>query len=189
MIRVGLIGAGFIGRIHFDQYEKLRNRAKLVALCDKEPDRRSGDWSKVGGNLPGAPGTKRDLRGARSYDNWHDLIADANVEMIDICTPTFLHREMAVEALKAGKHVLCEKPMALTVEHCDEMIAASRSAPGKFMIAQCIRFWPEYVYLRQAVETKRYGALKAIHFRRQTSVPHYSLNEWLRCLHVSSRGA
>lgn len=179
MIRVGLIGAGFIGRNHYNQYEKLGQRARVVALCDKEPDRRSGDWSKVGGNIADAQGTRRDLGDIRTYAEWQDLVADREVDLVDICAPTYLHKEMSLAALRAGKHVLCEKPMALTVEDCDEMLAAAAKAQGKFMIAQCVRFWPECVYLKQVVADGRYGELRALHLRRQASTPHYSWNEWI----------
>jgi predicted dehydrogenase len=179
MIRVGLIGAGFIGRNHFNQWEKLKGRAEVVALCDKEADRRSGDWSKVGGNIADTRGTKRDLGKIRSYEDWPALLADPNVELVDICVPTYLHAEMAIAALRAGKHVLCEKPMALSVEQCDVMLAAAANARGKFMIAQCIRFWPQYVYLKQAIENQRFGALRALHLYRQASTPDYSLDNWI----------
>ncbi len=179
MIRIGLIGAGFIGRNHFNQHEKLSSRARVVALCDVEPDRRSGDWSKVGGNVADTKGTKRDLGNIRQYADWRELIADREVDLVDICIPTYLHAEIAIAALKAGKHVLCEKPMALTVEDCDRMLEAARNAKGKFMIAQVIRFWPECVYLREAIEQKRYGALKALHLRRQASTPDYSWKNWI----------
>lgn len=179
MIRVGLIGAGFIGRNHFNQYEKLNGRATIVALCDTEADRRSGDWSRVGGNVGDKQGTVRDLGTIKQYEKWKKLIADPNVDMVDICIPTYLHREMSVAALKAGKHVLCEKPMALNVRDCDRMLAAAAAAPGKFMIAQCIRFWPECVWLKQAIDDQRFGQLKALHLRRQASTPTYSLDNWL----------
>lgn len=179
MIRVGLIGAGFIGRNHFNQYEKLAERAKVVALCDRDAERRAGDWSKVGGNLADAQGTRRDLGDIRPYIEWQDLLADPDVDMVDICVPTVVHRDIAVAALKAGKHVLCEKPMALSVEQCDEMIGAAAASSGRFMVAQCIRFWPEYVFLKQVHDDRRYGELKALHLRRQTSVPSYSLNNWI----------
>lgn len=179
MIGVGLIGAGFIGRNHFNQYEKLSNRAQVVALCDKEADRRSGDWSGVGGNIADTRGTKRDLGTIGQYADWRDLLADSNVEMVDVCIPTYLHAEIAIAALEAGKHVLCEKPMALTVEQCDAMLAAADQARGKFMIAQCVRFWPECAWLKQAIDDGRFGALKALHLRRQASTPDYSLNNWI----------
>ncbi|NLE60169.1 MAG: Gfo/Idh/MocA family oxidoreductase, partial [Planctomycetes bacterium] len=179
MIGVGLIGAGFIGRNHFNQYEKLGQRAKVVALCDKEPQRRAGDWSGVGGNIGDAQGTKRDLGDIKPYAEWRDLLADPKVQMVDICVPTYLHPEMSIAALDAGKHVLCEKPMALTVEACDKVLSAAAKAKGRFMIAQCIRFWPECVYLKQAIDDKRFGKLKALSLRRQASTPTYSLNDWI----------
>jgi predicted dehydrogenase len=178
MIRVGLIGAGFIGRNHFNQYEKMGNRAKVVALCDADAERRAGDWSKVGGNLADAQGTRRDLGNIKPYTDWRDLLADPAVDMVDICVPTYLHRDIALAAFKAGKHVLCEKPMALSVEHCDEMIAAARP-PVRFMVAQCIRFWPEYVWLKGVIDGRRFGAMRALHLRRQASAPTYALNNWI----------
>ncbi len=178
MIGVGIIGAGFMGRHHFAQYESLSSRAKVVALCDTQEDRRRGDWSKVGGNI-GEGGAKRELKGVKPYADWRELLADPKVEMIDICVPTYLHKEMAIAALATGKHVLCEKPMALTVKDCDEVLAAAAKAGGKFMIAQVIRFWPEFVYLRQAIEDRRFGEARAVQLRRQASTPDYSFNNWL----------
>jgi predicted dehydrogenase len=205
MIRVGLIGAGFIGRNHFNQYEKLASRARVGALCDADADRRAGDWSKVGGNLADAQGTRRDLGTIKPYTDWREMLAAPGIDMIDICVPTYLHRDITVAAFKAGKHVLCEKPMALSVAECDEMIAAASgsgkgdrpllceapkgpfrqkgpipfSGPCRFMIAQCIRFWPEYVWLKRAIDAATYGPLRALHLRRQTSVPTYSLDNWI----------
>jgi predicted dehydrogenase len=180
MIRVGLIGAGFIGRNHFNQYEKLAEtgRAKVVALCDKEAERRAGDWSNIGGNLADAQGTQRDLGDIQPYADYRKMLAEADVDLVDICAPTFLHPEMAIAAMEAGKHVLCEKPMALTVEACDQMLEAAQRSQGKFMIAQCIRFWPEYIWLKQAVDKGCFGVMKALHLRRQTCTPDYTLSNW-----------
>lgn len=179
MVRVGIIGAGFIGRNHFNQYEKMGERARVVAICDKEAERRAGDWSKVGGNIGDKQGTKRDLGDIRPYTDWKDIVADPEVDLIDLCAPTFLHRDIVVAALGAGKHVLCEKPMALSVEQCDDMIAAAKKSKGRFMVAQCIRFWPEYVYLKNAVDDGRFGKLRSLELRRQAGTPDYSLNNWI----------
>ncbi|HPD29574.1 MAG TPA: Gfo/Idh/MocA family oxidoreductase [Phycisphaerae bacterium] len=178
MIRVGLIGAGFIGRNHFNQYEKMPERVTLI-ICDKEPDRREGDWSKVGGNIADSKGSKRDVSHLQRYSDWKQLIADPNVDAVDICVPTPLHKEITLAALLSGKHVLCEKPMALTVEDCDTMLAAAAKSKARFMVAQVIRFWPEYRFLRQIVENRRYGQLKALHLRRQAATPGYTLNNWV----------
>ncbi len=179
MIRVGLIGAGFIGRNHFNQYARLGQRAKVTVLCDQDAARRAGDWSGVGGNLGDRQGTRRDLGDIRPCTDWREVVADPDVDLIDICVPTPLHREIAVAALQAGRHVLCEKPMALTLADCDAMLEAASRAAGRFMIAQCIRFWPEYVYLREAFTDGRFGPLRALHLRRQSQTPDYSLNNWL----------
>lgn len=179
MIRVGLIGAGFIGRNHYNQFEKLSDRCSVTALCDKEAERRAGDWSHVGGNLGDKKGRKVCLHGITPYVNWQDLIADPNVDLVDICCPTPLHKDIVLASFAAGKHVLCEKPMALTVAECDEMLAAAEQASGQFMIAQCIRFWPEYVYLRDVYTDARFGALKALHLRRHCETPSYSLSHWI----------
>ena len=179
MIRVGLIGAGFIGRNHYNQYEKLSDRSRVVALCDKEAKRRAGDWSHVGGNLGDLRGTQRDLGDVKPYVRWQDLVADPDVDLVDICCPTPLHKEIVLAAFQAGKHVLCEKPMALTVEDCDAMLAAAERVSGEFMIAQCVRFWPEYVYLSTLFKESRFGALKALHLRRHAETPSYSLNHWI----------
>lgn len=180
MIQVGLIGAGFIGRNHFNQYEKLTDKAQVVAICDPVEARRTGDWSGVGGNVGDTQGTKRDLHGATPYAEWKQLLADPKVQMLDICAPTHLHAEMSIAALQAGKHVLCEKPMSLSVEQCDAMLAAAAKSQVKFMIAQCIRFWPECVFIKQAIQDGRFGKLKAVNLRRQASTPDYSLDNWIQ---------
>lgn len=178
MIRVALIGAGFIGRNHFDQYPKLGRRARVVAICDSDAARRRGDWSKGGGNIASTAGRVQDLHGVRGYARWQDVLTDPDVDMLDITLPTFLHTQVAVAALKAGKHVLCEKPMALTVRDCDRMIAAAKKAKRRFMVAQCIRFWPEYVWLRQACDQNRYGRLRALSLRRQAATPDWTWQLW-----------
>ena len=179
MIHVGLVGAGFMGRNHFNEYEKLADRARVVALCDQDAERCAGDWSNVGGNIGDQVGTKRDLGDITPYGDFEKLLADARVDLVDICCPTYLHKDMTLAALKAGKHVLCEKPMALSVEDADAMVAAAAAAPGQLMVAQCIRFWPEYVYLFEAVRDGRFGRCLALELRRQAETPTHALNNWL----------
>lgn len=178
MIRVGLVGVGFIGRNHYNQYEQMSDRAKVVAICDKLAKRAAGDWAGIGGNIADRKGTKRDLGDAQPFTDWEQMLAESELDMVDICVPTPMHKEIAIAALEAGKHVLCEKPMALTVTECDEMIDAAAKSPGKFMIAQCIRFWPEYVYLRQVLREKTFGCLTALHLRRHAASPDYTLDRW-----------
>ncbi|NLX12636.1 MAG: Gfo/Idh/MocA family oxidoreductase [Phycisphaerales bacterium] len=179
MIRVGIIGAGFMGRMHFDAYQKHSARAQVVTLCDKEAARRIGDWRDAIGNLGDYGSIRRDFSSVKPSADYHELLNNPAIDLIDICAPTFLHREIAVAALAAGKHVLCEKPMAATLVECDAMIAAAEKTDRTFMIAQCTRFWPEYVFLKQLVETEKYGRLESLHLRRQAARPGYTLNNWI----------
>ena len=179
MIRVGLIGAGFIGRNHFNQYERLADRARVVALCDKEAKRRAGDWSGIGGNIGDKKGAKRDLGDITPYTDWRAIVDDDRVDLVDICCPTLLHKEIAIAALATNKHVLCEKPMALTLTECDAMLEAANESAGKLMIAHCIRFWPEYAWLRQSVRDQPFGPCRSLQLRRHAEAPSHSLNNWL----------
>jgi len=166
MIGVGLIGAGFIGRNHFNQYEKLTQKAKVVALCDKEADRRAGDWSKVGGNIADAQGTKRDLGDIRQYADWHELLADPKVQMVDICVPTYLHAEMAIAALHAGKHVLCEKP-TLTAAEAREAVAACRQHGVFLQEGYMMKFHGAHQAIQRLIAEGRLG--KIVYIRAQLS--------------------
>ncbi|NLX14243.1 MAG: Gfo/Idh/MocA family oxidoreductase [Phycisphaerales bacterium] len=179
MVGVGIIGVGFVGRIHFNSWLKLPERAQLVALCDTEPDRRAGKIDNVVGNLEIKATSQPTGQSFKSYADYRELLAAPEVNVVDICLPTYLHAEVAIAALQAGKHVLCEKPMALNLEQCDRMLEAAVKAKGRFMIAQCVRFWPEYRYLKEIVDDQRFGPLKSLHLRRQAFLPLYTMANWL----------
>lgn len=179
MVRVGIIGVGFVGRIHFNSWLKLTERAHLSALCDKEHDRRTGQIDNVVGNLEIKETQRQAGQTFKAYADYRELLDDPEIDLVDICLPTHLHAEVAIAALKAGKHVLCEKPMARTVEECDRMLEAAEKAKGRFMIAQCVRFWPEYQYLKQIYDAQRFGPLKSLHLRRQSFFPLYAMDNWL----------
>jgi predicted dehydrogenase len=108
-----------------------------------------------------------------------ELIADPNVDLVDITLPTYLHAAYAVKALRAGKHVLCEKPMAMNAAECDRMLEAQRESGKALMIAQCLRFWPEYAYLKELAESGRLGRLTSGHFWRGSTAPTWSWDNWL----------
>lgn len=166
-LRVGLVGAGIIGNVHRAVYDK-HPQAEVVAIADprgKEVLKQSG-----AGYVPGSKGAE----GVELpvYSSLGELLASEEVDIIDICTPTPYHRDQAIEALEAGKHVLCEKPMGRTVADCDAMLeAARRAGDRKFMIAHCLRFWPVYEYLHEAVASGRYGRVQRARFARQVIVP------------------
>jgi UDP-N-acetylglucosamine 3-dehydrogenase len=99
--------------------------------------------------------------------------------MVDICMPTYLHCEAVKKVAAAGKHVLCEKPMAMTPAECDQMIAATEKAGVKFMIGQVLRFWPEYVVIKEILDSKRLGRVKWASATRMSPPPTWSWQEWL----------
>lgn len=116
---------------------------------------------------------------AQPFGDFDDFLASSDLDVVDICLPTHLHREFTVKALEAGKHVLCEKPMALTVEDADAMIAASKASGKQLMIGHCIRFWPEYALLKKYADDGRFGRLLSINLTRYGEFPHWSTDNWL----------
>jgi predicted dehydrogenase len=113
------------------------------------------------------------------YSDLNALLADEEVELIDLCTPTPLHHVQAIAALKAGKHVLCEKPMAQTAALAEKIKAAADEAKERkkfFMPGMVVRFWPEWAWLKQAVESGTYGKVLAARFRRVTGKPSWNRN-------------
>jgi UDP-N-acetylglucosamine 3-dehydrogenase len=107
-----------------------------------------------------------------------DLIRNPMVSVVDICLPTFLHKQYAIMALEHGKHVICEKPMALSVIEADQMIAVARAADHRLFVAQVVRFWPEFTYLRDLVRGGELGRLNYLSLSRQSAPAAWSWNNW-----------
>ena len=171
MIRVGVIGLGMMGSTHLDAYAK-RDDVAVLAVADKDPKRLSGEESAKG-NIEGQAQGGFDLNaeGLRKYDEASALIADADVDLVDICLVTPLHTAYAVEALQTGKHVLIEKPLARTYKDAMQIVEAARAASGFSMCAMCMRFWPGWDWLKQRVAEKTYGDVLSISFRRVADHP------------------
>jgi predicted dehydrogenase len=103
-----------------------------------------------------------------------EVLADPEVELVDLCTPTPLHAEQAIASLKSGKNVLCEKPLARTSAAAREIVQTEERSPGFLMPAMCMRFWPGWSWLKQVVEEKRYGTVLAARFQRMSEMPAWS---------------
>ena len=138
MINVGIAGIGFMGLIHHLAYQRVRG-ARVTAYCSRNKKKLAGDWRGIKGNF-GPPGTMTDLSRAATYRKLDDLLADDRVDLVDICLPPDKHAAATIAALKAGKHVFCEKPMAITVEGCDRMIDAWRKSGKHLMIGFNMRY-------------------------------------------------
>jgi len=161
-IRVGMCGLGFMGWTHLTAYAGFRN-VEVTAICHASARRFTG---KVEGNIQQTGNGSEILKKTRRYDTLDEMLSSENLDMVDICAPTFTHARLACRALAAGVHVLCEKPMALSVPECDRMIRAARKAGRFLMVAHCLRWWPEYVYLHRLVRSARFGVLKSLHLFR-----------------------
>ena len=184
-MRIGVIGLGFMGSTHLEAYRQVRG-FELAAVSSSSEKKRAGDLSAVGGNL-GRGGGVVDFGSAKRYSLAGDLIEDPAVQAVDICTPTDLHKPLALRALGAGKHVLVEKPMALSGEDCDEMVRAAREAGQTLMVAQVLRFFPEYAAARSMIRSGEIGRVRAATFRRRCAAPAWG--RWLKDRARSGGGA
>lgn len=175
-MRIGVIGLGFMGSTHLEAYREVHG-FELAAVSSSSDRKLSGDLGDVGGNLDRGGG-QVDFGSAARYKRAEDLIDDVRVEAVDICTPTDLHKPLALRALAAGKHVLVEKPMALTEADCAEMIEAAAAAGRVLMVAQVLRFFPSYVAAREKVLSGELGRVRAASFRRRCAAPAWG--KWLK---------
>jgi len=172
MIRVGIAGIGFMGMIHYLAAQKLRG-ARVTALCSREPKKLAGDWRGIRGNF-GPPGTKMDLGKVKKYQRFADLLADPEIDLVDITTPTDRHADMAIAALTAGKHVLVEKAIALDPKDADAMVKAAAKAKKLLMVAHVLPFISEFAFAAKSVREGEFGKLLGGHFKRVISKPDWS---------------
>jgi len=175
MLKVGIVGMGMMGWLHAAQYSRLAG-VELVAIADLLPERLEVKNAVTGNISEGERAV--DFSKISRFAEGSDLIAQAGVDIVDICLPTDKHADYAIEALQAGHHVLCEKPMALSLADADRMIAAAEQTGRLLMIAQCIRFWPEYQFLRDTVRSGTLGALLSLNLIRIGATPGWSARSW-----------
>ncbi len=164
-----------MGSTHLQAWSKVPG-FELAAVASRDEVKLTGDLSSIQGNL-GIEGSQLDFGNAERYRDAADLIADPRVEAVDLCTPTHLHAEQTVMALEAGKHVLVEKPMALSAEECDRMLAAAEANGRVLMVAQVLRFWPDYAAARKLALSGEIGTVLSAFFRRKCGAPGW--NKWL----------
>ena len=171
-VKVAVVGLGFMGVTHLRAY--LANPlARVVAVCDAVRVPVNGVLQGVAGNI-----TKSDDidlgPDVGVYRKLDELLADADVELVDLCTPTPLHAPQVIAALEAGKHVICEKPLARTSAEARGILDVAVKSPGILMPAMCMRFWPGWSWLKQAVEEQTHGKVLAARFRRDSAMPAWS---------------
>ena len=160
-----------MGWIHYLAYQRSQ-QAKLVAFSSREPGKRAGDWRGIRGNF-GPPGELIDVSDLQVYEELDHLVKNPELDVIDICLPPHLHRDAAICALEHGKHVFCEKPLALNRKECDDILAAARQAGRLVMVAQVLPFMGPFRYALEIVQSGRYGAPKGGYFKRIISNPDW----------------
>jgi len=182
MINAAIIGMGGISGAHLPFYLKNKDKVKFYAGCDIIEERATGK-DKVDINIQycGEDAALDHL----VYTDYLELLKNPQIHAVDICTPTYLHAEIAISALKAGKDVICEKPMALSIENAEAMIKAATESGRKLMIAQCIRFSPQYEYIIELKKNKKYGNLLSANFVRNSALPSWGENSWYSNLELS----
>jgi predicted dehydrogenase len=154
-MKLGLIGAGGISQAHCAGYQNLP-QVQVCAVADLIIERAE---------------TRAALFGARAYPSLEAMLAAEELDAVDICVPSYLHAQMAVQCLDAGLHVLCEKPMAFDRAGADAVLAAWQRSGKILMIAQVLRFWPEYQYCKKLVVEGTYGPLRQASFTRTSATP------------------
>lgn len=168
-IKVGVVGLGMMGLTHLDAYGKL-NGVEVVALADRDEDRLNGR-KQAGGNIEGQAEGGFDYSSVRKYTDAFELIADPDIDVVDICLPTPAHVPFGIKVLEAGKHLLTEKPLARTYEDAMKLVNAAEASDKIAMCAMCMRFWPGWTWLKHAIDDHRYGKLLSLSFRRIASHP------------------
>lgn len=176
-IGVGVCGAGLMAQTHAKIWHK-NPKAKLVGFWDNPP---RGGRSKAGcirGNV-GEAEAVLNPRSLKKYKTPEALFADPEIEIVDVALPTFLHTDFVCRALAAGKHVLCEKPLCVSLKKARVVVTAAAKARGFMMVAHCMRFWPEWVWLKEAVVSGKFGRPLSAVFSRRSAGPRWSAGGWM----------
>lgn len=162
MIKTAILGTGFIGNAHATAYKNMKN-AELIAIVDINEEK----------------GTKAaEEFGCKYYSDAEEMLQTEDVDVIDICLPTFLHEQFILLAAKYKKNILCEKPVTLSVESMDRILAAVKEAGVRFMVAQAVRFWPEYIKIKEMYDAGEFGDVRMVYANRIAQHPNWT--QWHR---------
>ena len=183
-MKIAVLGLGFMGSTHLKAMKNIAN-AELVAVCSNDERALAGDLSGIQGNI-GGPGEIMDFSRIARYKTVEEALRDPNVEAVDICLPTDLHESAARDALRAGKHVMVEKPIALTGEAADSLVVEAQKQGRILMVAQVLRFFPEYQAAAEMIRSGESGPVRTAMFRRRCAAPAWS--RWLANKAISGGG-
>jgi predicted dehydrogenase len=176
MIKAGVVGLGFMGKMHLRCYKALKN-VEVVAICDIDK-KKFEETGGTAGNISGAE-KPLDFKGISFYTDFDKMLKEANLDVVSVTLPTYIHAKFTIKALKAGLNVLCEKPMAMNVKECRQMMDAAEQSRKLLQIGHCIRFWPEYTETKKIIDSGKYGKVLAATFQRLSLTPIWGWDNWL----------
>lgn len=157
-MRIGILGAGWAGSTHAEAYSEMTD-VEIAGIVGRRESKVKELASSLG--IPGLTDPGK-------------VLDDDTVDAVDVCYPTFIHREYVIGALQRGKHVFCETPIALTLEEVDAMIAAARSSGKLLLVALVMRFVDAYIYIRDTVKSGDLGEPRVVFANRLSTGPSRS---------------
>ena len=169
MIRVGLIGIGFMGWIHTLAYRR-SDQAKLVAFASGDPKKRSGDWRGIQGNF-GPPGEQISVEGLQVFESLDQMVRSPDIDVIDVCLPPHLHAPAAVLAMEHGKDVFIEKPLALSASECQRVQEVSHKTGKLALVAHVLPYMGPFQLATEIAKSGKYGKPIGGYFKRVISDP------------------
>jgi predicted dehydrogenase len=162
MVKFAIVGAGFVAQSHASAIKQIKG-SNIVAVVDKIEE----NGRKLAKDCD-----------AKYYAGIDEMLKDIDVDCVDICTPTFLHEEMVLKAASARKHIFCEKPLALSIKEADNMIKAVKDNGVKAMVGLVLRFWPEYVKIKEYLGTGILGKPLQASCQRLAVTPDWYQGNW-----------
>ena len=160
MLKIGLVGVGGISGTHIPAWQA-REDAEIVALCDVVSEK------------------METYEGINKYHDLNEMLEKESLDILDVCLPTYLHTEAILAGLKKGLHVICEKPTSMNKEDIKVIYDTAKENHVLFMPAHVLRFWPEYVALKEIYDSQRYGKLLNGYMCRLSFRPKWSWDNWM----------
>lgn len=159
-LRVGVIGVGGISGAHIPAWKAMED-VDLVCLCDIRPEQMNA------------------FHDLRKYTNYEEMLANEQLDIVDICLPTYLHVDYALKAIEKGINVITEKPISLHSGDAIRVYEAAAAHHVHFMVAHCLRFWPAYCYIKKVYDSEKYGKLLSASMWRVGEIPEGSYDDWM----------
>ncbi|MBZ0173118.1 MAG: Gfo/Idh/MocA family oxidoreductase [Phycisphaerales bacterium] len=173
-VGVAVIGLGFMGRTHLRAYRDAGDVCRLAGVFDIDPARLTGNGGEAGNIATGsAEEALFDPAEVFATDSIDALLAREDIDAVSVCTPTDTHTGVARAALRAGKHVLVEKPVSLHLAEIESLDGEAERAGRMCMPAMCMRFWPEWVWLAETIRGGDLGPVRTLSFERLGTAPSW----------------